>query len=621
MATTEQHRILTLARRNADKIPKISNPARRVESVDFFKFLQNYFPKRAPEFTKNQIELVRFIEHSVRLGGQYAIGSPRGSGKSTLSRLAGLWAISYGIKKYVFFVCSNAEESNAALESITSAILSAPFVYDFPDVSFFIEKIIRSGSRLEPLFRGRLTGASVKNSKIVLPALPFSPASGGVFHCGSIFSRLRGKSVGTLSGFVNRPDFILIDDVQSESDSISPDQCKKIADTVDKTIVPMTFSVRNPTILQICTVINAGDYADSVLTSNEWDSLRLRTLREFPVHKTEWADLIWDYHHDKQDAKKKYLENRDFYDESADVDMKVYNKTRFPSALFQLMYEYNTNSRTFLAERQNEPASENRTNTPNGLSYEILLAASGFEPDEINYDAVGAGIDTHGDILYFVVMGKKDNAYYIIDCGVFPYQDYSIARSSMKAMDTVHPDTAHRTRNCLARLLDDLSRRRYGRKKIEKVFCDARWDSADVISAARKFKFASPLKGIAMSESQNPIWMWNSPYISMGSFWRFETDPHGSKRITVDSSLAKYYLSQQGLEEKILIASGIIRPTLCQHLSAETPSEVEGVYSVYKWRRVPNRENHFLDCAVYAFTALDFLLPAIKIKHTEAEVL
>ena len=95
-SSVEKGRIEYLKKRDIAPLPRTINPKRRkLCKRNFILFVKTYFSARCPDFDDNRKKLAKLLETSVLKNEQIVVGLPRGSGKSTLSRLLTIWAVAY----------------------------------------------------------------------------------------------------------------------------------------------------------------------------------------------------------------------------------------------------------------------------------------------------------------------------------------------------------------------------------------------------------------------------------------------------------------------------------------------------------------------------------------------
>ena len=85
---------ISAAGRDIGPIPAVEGPARRERATkDFRYFCEQYFPAAFTlAWSGDHLRVIARIESAVLRGGLFAFAMPRGSGKTTLARLAALWS-------------------------------------------------------------------------------------------------------------------------------------------------------------------------------------------------------------------------------------------------------------------------------------------------------------------------------------------------------------------------------------------------------------------------------------------------------------------------------------------------------------------------------------------------
>jgi len=117
-------------------LPPIVDVMRRKRAARTLQtFIEEYFPSHCPQWTPNQEMLRKNIEVIIRKGGHGAFACPRGMGKTTLSRLAVLWAVANGLKKNIVVACSEKQTANQFIASVVNLTQTEPFRLDYPEIS------------------------------------------------------------------------------------------------------------------------------------------------------------------------------------------------------------------------------------------------------------------------------------------------------------------------------------------------------------------------------------------------------------------------------------------------------------------------------------------------------
>ena len=135
----ERNRRQTSAAQDIGPVPDVEDMDRRQAACEGFRFFcETYFPKafyRA--WSDDHLRVIAKIERAVLHGGLFAFAMPRGSGKTTLARLAGLWAILTGARAYVCLIGGSEERALDLLAPVRKEILGNVLLRaDFPEAIY-----------------------------------------------------------------------------------------------------------------------------------------------------------------------------------------------------------------------------------------------------------------------------------------------------------------------------------------------------------------------------------------------------------------------------------------------------------------------------------------------------
>jgi hypothetical protein len=87
------------------------------------------------------------------LGALFAFAMARGSGKTTICRMAALWALSYRHCRYVFVIGATDDKAKESLDTMRVLIrFLDDYAADFPEISFPAQR----WRHRQPRQRGRL---------------------------------------------------------------------------------------------------------------------------------------------------------------------------------------------------------------------------------------------------------------------------------------------------------------------------------------------------------------------------------------------------------------------------------------------------------------------------------
>lgn len=165
-----------------------------------------------------------------------AILAPRETGKSTIwFALNLLWAAAHGHVRYVAAFSDSATQAEAHLATFKQELENNPLLQeDFPDLC-------------APKLRGRGTTAADRQSM-------YQSTSGFTFIARGVDSGVLGAKAGS-----DRPDLIILDDVEPGEANYSPKLAEKRLSTITKVILPLSETAR---VVLVGTVTMSGSLMD-----------------------------------------------------------------------------------------------------------------------------------------------------------------------------------------------------------------------------------------------------------------------------------------------------------------------------------------------------------------------
>ena len=218
-AARNRNLALAMAGRDIGELPEVVNPERKKRCrTNFRMFCEEYFPETfSLEWSPDHLKAIHKIETAVLKGGLFALAMPRGSGKSSLTEVAAIWAMLYGHREFIMLI--GATES-AALELLDSLMtefeINEHLAADFPEVCFPIQQLDGIANRCAgQLYHGERTRITWTSNEIVLPTIKGSAASGIVVRVAGITGRIRGMKYKRPDGRSVRPSLVVIDDPQT----------------------------------------------------------------------------------------------------------------------------------------------------------------------------------------------------------------------------------------------------------------------------------------------------------------------------------------------------------------------------------------------------------------------
>lgn len=505
-------------RLNHVEIPDVADPSRREACrLDLLRYCQTYGREACPlEFGEDHISAIELLQGAVLNGGRVPIGMPRGSGKTTLVRLAMQWAASYGHRRYICIIGADMDAAKDIVGAITSAFIASDALRaDFPEIAapmVAADGVALKAKRLH--IDGESLHMELSTRRLVLPTVEGSPSSGVRIEAYGLTGRINGAFHQTATGTVERPDFVFLDDPQRPRDATSTSEVAKRENLILGSVMGLAGPSRRIAAAMTCTVMEPDDLADRMLDRErnpDWHGLTSRMVYQWP----DAIETLWvQYAEIRRDERLQgsvetpkatafYAANRDAMDAGA----RVYWSARYhPHELSAIQHAFNLRmdlgEKAFAAEYQNQPIrAQNNLYT---LTAESILAATNTLPPRAvppNILAVVAGIDLNRyGIHYLVAATTRYRAMYVLDYGVFPGGGRVLYRGDGSDIGTEEQSFRRELDRILALLdvrypcVDGSNQTR----KLDAVFIDAGYQSGAVHSAcdAGRFGFAAmPCKG------------------------------------------------------------------------------------------------------------------------------
>lgn len=637
-AARNRNLALAMAGRDIGELPEVVNPERKKRCrTNFRMFCEEYFPETfSLEWSPDHLKAIHKIETAVLKGGLFALAMPRGSGKSSLTEVAAIWAMLYGHREFIMLI--GATES-AALELLDSLMtefeINEHLAQDFPEVIYPIQQLDGIANRCAgQLYHGERTRITWTSNEIVLPTIKGSAASGIVVRVAGITGRIRGMKYKRPDGRSVRPSLVVIDDPQTSESAGSLEQTRKRIRVLAGDILGLAGPGQKISGIMPCTIIRPGDMADIILnrqTHPDWNCERTKMVYEFPKNMKLWekyaeirAEALREEGNFRR-ATEFYEAHRAEMDEGAKVSWEArYNHDEI-SALQHAMNLKFQDEVAFQAEYQNDPLPED-TGGEEILSIDAICAKINGLPHNkvpLACDRLTLFIDVQKALLFYVVTAWAENfTGSVIDYGSWPDQhrrEFSLA----DANPTIQSEFPRAGLEgglyaALTALTDDLLGREWEREdgavlKIERALIDANWGTSTdlVYEFCRESKFAGivlPSHGRYVGASSKPMTEYRKqPGDRLGFNWMMPSvaKKRAVRHVIFDSNFWKSFVHARlavaiGDKGSLTLYGRIpgVHQLLAEHLTAEYRVKTSGRgRTVDEWKLKPeHHDNHWLDC-------------------------
>ena len=615
------------------RVGKPVNPARRKAALKSLQcFAETYFADLFPlEFSQIHLDIIQRFEDTINNGAMYCCACPRGFGKTTLAKVALIWAVFSGRSKFAVLVANNAGRGAALGEDVLRMFGANPLLAeDFPEVVVpFREADCQSRRLASVTYDGLSTYASLKTGRIVMPNIPGSLCPESVIVTVGLTGSVRGLNYITSDGRSIRPDLVLCDDIQDAESAVSPTQTDGRYSILMSDVLGLA-GAGGLACMITATVIASDDLTEKMLNNPEFHGHRYALLTSFPKNMKLWKE--WneirtleakanDY--DGQGSREFYESHWDEMHEGAEVSWEQrFNPKQDKDALEATMKLYYRDPVSFYSEYQNQPKKDTFENNLQIDKEKLSLACD--KADRLvcpaGSDFVTGFIDVHKEILYYTIVAfdRKFNGR-LIDYGSFPEQGTKIYKQSSPrvAIQDVWPDDSLEAG--LTKALDSLVHKIIDGNYIDesgdpvpfvRLGIDANWgDQTDTVyTFIRNLKDVRvyPTHGQFVGVTKEFNGSWIKPEDRVGLHWRIpKKKKNGLSYVIIDANYWKSFLFNRistppgGTGRITVYGEGIDHQLLAQHLSSEKATEVTTKDKRQMvWTLRSGRDNHMLDCFV-----------------------
>jgi hypothetical protein len=652
-----------------DLQPVANRERREACRFDPERFLVEYFPRSTglTPFSDDHRRVIQRMKRCILEGGRFANAVYRGFAKTTMAENLALWAVLYGHRKFIPLFGANERAAKDSIESWKKELSENELLAgDFPEVCHSIWALENKPQRCaSQTFGGELTHVQWTAEKIVLPSLRmtaqvaatlgvdvddegYPPSAGAILTARGISGGSRGLKHKRPNGIQQRPDFVIIDDPQTDEEAASAHSVNKTLSIIRKSLLNLGGHRQRIAVVMNATVIEPDDVVDQLLDSQKnpaWQRERIPMVKSWSkAHETFWLgdyakawrsydpDIEGDQDRAHAAATSLYAARRAEADEGAVVSWESCYDEKELSAI---QHAYNKliddGPDAFASECQQAPERKKETDGEelsekrlasklNGLDHRVVPLAC---------DKITAFVDVQGKLLYYAVCawGAGFNGA-IIDYGTYPDQ-----RRPLFTLREASRTLQHVARGAgpegaiyagLQSLAGDLLAREWRREdgtllNVARCVIDSGHWTETVHTVCRRPEFGGRLiasKGMGITAAKKPMTEYErKPGETHGLNAMIGPAGQGRRLLKIDTNWWKTFVSARLMtplgDAGALSVWGTDREThrmLFGHLLAEycTPTTGNGRV-VEVWAQRPSRpDNHLWDCVVGAAAAASF---------------
>lgn len=653
-------------------LPKIKDPARREACrLDLFRFLTTYFPQTTGlrPFSEDHRKVIERLQACCLKGDQFLNVVYRGFAKTTIAENTSIWAAIYGHRRFIPVFGSAADSAESMIDSIKMELAENDLLHeDFPEVCHAIRALDGKPQRCaSQTYKGKMTHIEWRSDTIVLPTIPGSLASGSILTSRGITAGSRGLKHKCPNGTQQRPDFVIVDDPQTDESAATALQVQKRIGLIQKNILRLGGHDRRIACVMNATVIRKDDLVDQFLNPSRfpaWQGERIKMVKRFAdSHETLWLgeyakirntydrDTVGDQARAHADANEFYRLHREEMDKGCIVSWS--ECFDHDAELSAIQHAYNilidSGPEVFASECQNEPLEDRDDSQLDTVSADDICNLinnrdRGEAPTSVS--RITAFIDVQKSSLWWGVIGFEDNfTGYILDYGVYPEQggrNYFTLRDIKNTLQRVtKSDSLEQAIHAgLTNLTNDICNREWMRDdgaamRIDRCLIDANWEeSSDVIYQMVR---ESPNAAVLMPS--------HGRYYGAKRPWGFAKQNKGDRRglhwcipavqgrksvryAYFDSNYWKSFIQKRlqtpagGRGRLSLFGDNPERHRLlADHLTSETPHEVstQGRTAIEWQIKAGKPDNHWLDFVVGCYVAASIQGVALN-EHTQKPV-
>lgn len=627
---------------------EVANPLRKAMCRDdLHLFLVSYFPNSTglKLFSQDHLQVIERIQKCIAEGGRFVQAVYRGFAKTTISENSAIWAALYGHRSFVPVFAADASAAAGIIDSIKVELSENDLLAeDFPEVCHYVRALEGKPQRCaSQTANGKLTHIEWTAEQIVLPAVDGSVASGCIITARGLTAASRGMKYKRPDGTQQRPDFVIIDDPQTDESANTELQVKKRLKVIRKSILRSGGHNRKIAVVMNATVIKHNDLVDQLLNPKlnpSWQGERIKMVRKWPDrHADLWmeeykriresydSDIPGDQARAHADATEFYREHRAEMDAGAIVSWEhCYDED---SELSSVQHAYNIliddGPEVFASECQNEPELEEEQKDDLPSSAELAKRVDGRGRGIVPLAAhcVTGFIDCHQDLLYWKVCAfGRGFTGGVVDYGTYPKQDerYFTLKGAKRTIADIHKNMGPEGQltAALDALLTELLTRTWPNESgtpisLSMCLVDANWgDMRDVVyEVCRRHQHSArilPSHGKYFGAMTKPMAEWEKrPGDRIGMNWRITAGLKKEQHVLFDTNWWKSFLFARLMTAKgdsgavtLFGTQPEIHELLCDSLKAEHRTKVTAKgRTIWEWKPNPDKpDNHYLDTFV-----------------------
>jgi len=621
-----------------DKVRWIDWERRNACKDDLALFAKTYFAIMCSlDWGDNHLVALKRMQYSIENGGQFAFAMPRGEGKTSLSEIALIWASVYRKRRYIVLVAAKDGKAKELMKDIKMFLRhNKMLAKDFPELLYPIECINNNARKAETqTYNGEPTEITWVANKVVYPTLMDfeypdevdAPIPCGILETAGITGDIRGRHHTLPSGEILRPDFVIIDDPQTNESSRSPDQCKARVGILNADILGLAGPDQKISAFMPCTIIHNNDMAEQMLNDPNWHGEVSAMIVTWPENMDLWEEynVVRLASNKKMDQGKSacafYKKHKKKLEKGAKVSWEARIRKGELTALHTAMnLFFEQGERAFWSEYQNQPLSE-FANLLDIEPHMVRDSANGMKALEVpaGCQFLTAMIDINvASGLHYTVLASTNAME--VHCPYYGRYPEDTKRALWTRKETGGLTEVQAVFNAIIAVTNTLSNMEFKcggkRMHIDIISIDCGYLMDTVFSACKVADGNLPYTKVVASRGYpNKYWKENKVVgMPADNVYRSKFDGKGA----VVKHNADYW--RERVHQSFLLGAGApgsitlfgkpeVHEYFSEHICGERLLEHFQTErdEYYNWQRVPGRKNDLLDSTVAALALMSVL--------------
>lgn len=371
------------------------------------------------------------MERVALAAGKYQILMTRGLGKTTDITGLAVYLLVKSLFRFIEIIGSTKDKAVNIFDTMTAMFTAEPFATDFPEVAVPWRM---SGGNSIRMSRMTYDGTPIDMEKtgdhMILPKIP-----GCGYSAAKIVTRgITSNDLRGLNLYGERPDLVILDDIQSEAKKADPVGAAELMNIVTKVVGRQFAHHKDGTMLMTATPLFSGDLTDIIRNDPSWVTKVYPMMVKMPTNIELWEQYRDVLHAEtaalavdrkpEQTARAFYLAHRAALDEGAEpLSPHLFNRKREASAIQHAMnILYTDGEAVFKSECQMEPQS---VGSVYEISYKTILARvngvpMGVVPRGIERLVATVDVMNEAGLRYAIVGFGQHRTAAVVGYGRFP---------------------------------------------------------------------------------------------------------------------------------------------------------------------------------------------------------